>query len=403
MNTMTTLTTLAPGALLNNRFEVESLLNTGGFSLIYRALDRETNRYIVIKECAPEGVVCRDEAGQIVPLSAEGAELMQRLGYNSRYEAYVLSTLTAQGVGNITSYVADFEENGTHYIAMEEARGADLHQWAQYYRQQGVHFPAKSLEAILSAVLNILQRVHDCGFYHCDVKPANIVIDEEGNPMLIDFGAVRTAEHQHDGSVQVSPGFSPPEFYPSHRGQIGPWTDIYMLAALFYEIIAGRAPEPANERAVVDRTPRLSADPDLHKVYRDVFLISIDKALSLDHRARFASAELWQEAYTVMKAGPKVRRSTEADLYIPGASVSVKAMRRQRKGHLHKNNSHGPLASGNITAGAGSLKIDPAYEIVPASSGAPWGTILFLLLLLAGAAVAADKLGYITLPFELPF
>ncbi len=397
MNTPT-LTILPPGHLLHGRFEVESYLNKGGFSLIYRVLDRETNRYLVIKECAPEGAVYRDETGRIVPLSPEGAELMARLDYNARYEAWVLSTLTSQGVMNITSYVADFEENGTHYIAMEEARGSDLHQWAEYYRQQGEPFPPKALEEILTAILNILQRVHDCGFFHCDIKPANIVIDNEGNLVLIDFGAVRTAEQQHDGSVQVSPGFSPPEFYPSHRGQIGPWTDIYMLAALFYEMISGRPPEPANERAVVDRTPHLTSDASLREIYRESLLVSIDKALSLDYRARFASADLWQEAYTTLKSGPRLRRSTAADLYATGSRSNMQALRRSRHSHVHRNNSHGPLASAHLSAGAGSIKVDSMHGVVKTSSGMPWGMIAAVLLLLAIAAVVADKLGYITLP-----
>ncbi len=406
-NTMNTpvLTSLAVGSVLNGRFEVESLLNMGGFSLIYRVLDREANRYVVMKECAPEGLVYRDEAGCIQPLSQEGAALMDRLGYNSRYEAYVLSTLTTAGVSNITSYVADFAENGTHYIVMDEAYGRDLHQWAEVYRQQGVPFPAEALEGILSAVLHILHQVHACGFFHCDVKPANIVIADDGTLTLIDFGAVRTAEQQHDDNVQVSPGFSPPEFYPSHRAQIGPWTDIYMLAALFYEIIAGHAPDPANERAVVDRTPRLAMNPKLHKIYRDVFLISIDKALNLDHRDRFASAELWKEAYTILKAGPKLKRGKTSYLQgIPGAAgaVSMQSLQRARNAHVFSNNSHGPLASGAITAGAGSIKIDPAYGVKVQSSGTPWGMIVFILVLAALGAVVADQLGYIELPFELP-
>ncbi len=394
-----TLTALAPGAFLHDRFEVESLLNTGGFSLIYRVKDHASNRCVVLKECAPEGVVYRDEAGQIVPLSEEGAELMERLGYNSHYEAYVLSSLTSQGVDGITSYVADFEANGTHYIAMEEACGSVLHQWAEYYRQQRVPFPAESLETILTQVLHILGQVHACGFFHCDVKPANIVIDDEGNLTLIDFGAARSAEQQHDDSVQVSPGFSPPEFYPGHRAQIGAWTDIYMLAALFYEIISGRAPEPANERAVVDRTPRLAVDAALREHYRDVFLSSIDKALSLDYRQRFASAELWQEAYALMKAGPTIRRSTTADLYVTGSQLNMRALHRSRHARLHKNNSHGPLAAGSISAGVGNIKVKPAYGIVQPSSGLPWGMIVFSLLVLAALAVAADKMGYIELPF----
>ncbi len=398
------LTYLTPGTWLQGRFEVESLINMGGFSLIYRAVDRAANRYVVIKECAPEGLVYRDAAGQIVPASAEGAALMQRLAYNSRYEAYVLSTLTSQGVTNITGYVADFEANGTHYIAMEEARGSDLHQWAEYYRQQGVPFPAQALEEILTAVLNVLQKVHNCGFFHCDVKPANIVIDNEGNLMLIDFGAVRTEEQQHDENVQVSPGFSPPEFYPGQRGQIGPWTDLYMLAALFYEIISGHAPEPANQRVVVDRTPRLSSDLKLQEIYRESLLQSIDKALTLDYKHRFASADAWQEAYTIAKSGPKLLRGRTSYLHsAPGATLNGAKVGGRRSGHVRKRNTHGPLAGGAITAGAGSIKVKPTRQVVTVEEGTSWGMIFVAVLLILAAVVVANKMGYIPLPFEIPF
>ncbi len=401
------LTALAPGSLLNGRFEVESLLNTGGFSLIYRVLDRETNRYVVVKECAPMGYVYRDEAAQICPLTEGAGDLMQRLDYNTRMEAYVLSTLTASGVTNITSYVADFAENGTRYIAMEEARGQDLHYWAHKYRSKGVPFPADALEAILTAVLHVLGQVHACGFFHCDVKPANIVIDEQGNLTLIDFGAVRTAEQQHDDNVQVSPGFSPPEFYPGQRSHIGPWTDLYMLAALFYEIIAGHAPDPANERVVVDRTERLSAQPELHKIYRDVFLISIDRALNIDYKKRFASAAVWHEAYTTMKANLKVNRGQTGYLTaIPGAggAISAQAMRGRKRGHVKKKNDHGPLAGGSVTIGAGGIKVEPTYVVAQVRTETPWATYLVYLIVFAAiAAIAADKMGYIALPFELPF
>ncbi len=305
-----TFTALGTGAMLAGRFEIDTQLSMGGFSLVYRALDHETNRYIVIKECAPMGLVTRDEAGVITPNTPQAAALMARIGGNFRIEADTLSKLTRAGVENISSYVADFEENGTHYIAMDEAVGMDLHGWAMRFREAGVPFPADALEEILTGLLDILGSVHAQGIYHCDVKPANIVIDGEGNITLIDFGAVRSTGQQHDENVQVSPGFSPPEFYPGHRELIGPWTDIYMLAALFYEIISGRAPEPANERAVRDRTPRLANDPKLHKIYPTPLLISIDKALSLDPADRFATAKLWEDAYMSMQSGPQLLRAT---------------------------------------------------------------------------------------------
>lgn len=52
------------------------------------------------------------------------------------------------------------------------------------------------------------------GVYHCDIKPSNIFIQPDGTPKLIDFGAVRTKTLQHQGLVQITPGYTPPEFYP---------------------------------------------------------------------------------------------------------------------------------------------------------------------------------------------
>ncbi len=408
---MSAMTPLAPGTLLEGRFEIESLLNTGGFALIYRAVDLEKDEYVVVKECAPQGLAYRDESGMVLPLTQAAAAMREHILTNFRTEAQVLAKLTAAGIENITDYVADFEANGTHYIVMGEAVGYDLHRWAESYRQQGKPFPAQALENILTDMLEVLTKVHACGFFHCDIKPANIVIDEEGELTLIDFGAVRTAEQQHDDTVQVSPGFSPPEFYPSHRAQIGPWTDMYMLAALFYDIIAGRAPEPANERAVVDRTPRLSANPALHKIYRDSFLISIDKALAVDYQQRFASAKQWEAAYLAMKSGRQLIR----------ANAHPGRQRAHRKaGRLRANNSRGPLAMGVRPPGAAAKQSPlaaavvrptaarPAAGVRPAAplaggvrpiapvpqvsaGGPPWGLILLFFALVAVAVMMLLK------------
>ncbi len=384
-----TFTALGTGAILAGRFEVESQLSMGGFSLVYRALDHETNRYVVIKECAPMGLVNREVSGRIVPSNAQAAALMERVAGNFMIEAQVLSKLTKAGVENISSYVADFEENGTHYIAMGEALGMDLHGWATRFRDAGIPFPADALEEILTGLLDILGSVHAQGIYHCDVKPANIVIDGEGNITLIDFGAVRSTGQQHDENVQVSPGFSPPEFYPGHRELIGPWTDIYMLAALFYEIISGRAPEPANERAVRDRTPRLANDPKLHKIYPTPFLISIDKALSLDPADRFASAKLWEDAYMSMQSGPQLLRASAAPKRKKHAfakgQISLQAIQSHQRGKGGKPapavKSSGPLLSTAQIAGkpgAGRAAAKPAARPAaakpaanPVAKGAP--------------------------------
>lgn len=300
------------GTILNERFTLTDIINTGGFSIIYRAVDGLTGEEVAVKECAPEGMVQRLEDGSIEPLDERTAEQFETAITGMEQEIAALRTLTHNNVTGIPQYLDAFRDNGTCYLAMTEVRGADLHCWAESYRMAGQPFPSSLLEAILTGVLDILDRVHASGFFHCDVKPANIIIDENGGIYLIDFGAVRTRVNQHH-AVQVSPGFTPLELYPGYRASIGPWSDIYMLATLFYNIITGRMPEPANERAQTDRTPRLSNNLKLKELYSAALLNSIDKAMSVNEADRFPTAQIWSKAYAHRQSGPQLLSSTAPD------------------------------------------------------------------------------------------
>src|SRR5690606_7890535 len=103
----------------------------------------------------------------------------------------------------------------------------------------------------LIPVLNGLEKVHDAGFVHCDVTPANILLRKGGSPVLLDFGAARQSLGEKTQTLpsMLSPGYAAIEQYYGKSDQLGPWTDIYGLGATLYRSIAGIAPPDALERS----------------------------------------------------------------------------------------------------------------------------------------------------------
>ncbi len=309
MSELPTLTSLPVGTVLNERFHLQEAFAAGGFSLVYRAIDLTTAAVVIVKECAPSDLLYRDAALNLQLFDAEKANLYQYIINNTVEEANLLHTLTQQGVSGITSYVDSFYTHNSFYIVMGEAVGHDLHAWMQTFKAKGVPFPAEFLQKTLTSVLDILSQIHAAGYFHCDIKPANILINEEGKVTIIDFGAARSLQKQHDDTVAISPGFSPPEFYPGNRSKIGPWTDIYMLAAMVYSIITGKVPQPADERIVRDLHQKLVNMTELQGRYPDTLLASVSIALVVDAKERFQTADAWRDFYSRHGAKPKIKRA----------------------------------------------------------------------------------------------
>ena len=98
----------------------------------------------------------------------------------------------------------------------------------------------------MSKVARAIQFAHDRGVLHRDLKPSNILIGEDGEPRVTDFGLAKRIDHDSQltigGAVVGTPNYMPPEQARGEHDQVGPRSDVYSLGAVLYECLTGRPP-----------------------------------------------------------------------------------------------------------------------------------------------------------------
>ncbi len=239
---------IAPGSILHNRYVVGKVLGYGGFGITYIGYDAVLKRKVAIKEYLPGDFCTRAPGQQTVSIYTDEKELQ----YNKGLESFVNEAKRLakfSGVKGIVSIIDTFEINNTAYIVMEYLSGKNL---KDIQNEKG-NFTFEEARDILTNVLYALEEVHKEGIIHRDINPKNIIVTDEGEVKLIDFGAARYASTSHSKSLSVifTPGYAPEEQYRS-RGEQGPWTDVYGCAATMYKMITGITPEEALERMNMD-------------------------------------------------------------------------------------------------------------------------------------------------------
>ena len=237
------------GTVLAGRYLVGRALGQGGFGVTYLGMDLSLGIRVAVKEFFPAGFVVRESGGCTVrPLTGDSGDggknsasaMLAKGRAQFLSEARVLAQFDGEpGVVGVKDF---FEENGTSYFVMEFLDGQSL---KQVLNARGKR-PAEEAITLLQPVMRALGRVHEAGLLHRDVSPDNIMLRGDGTPVLIDFGAARTmsARKTHSLSVVVKPGYAAPEQY-LRRGEQGPWTDVYALAATLYKLTTGKTPPPS--------------------------------------------------------------------------------------------------------------------------------------------------------------
>ena len=222
------------------RFVIERALSSGGFANTYIALDRQFEDRCVVKELAIDEFMSRSGIA-IVPAAGREADVAIWVQKTLR-EAQILNKIRSEGVVPVRSV---WRENGTVYFAMDLIDGTELP--AQPTPNTGWDV----WEPVVVRLLYALGTIHDAGLVHGDLKPQNILLRHDGQPVLIDFGTARQTDETQKTrltSLAMTPGYCPPELAVLDQArQVGPWSDLYSWSLTIMGLMVehgglGRAP-----------------------------------------------------------------------------------------------------------------------------------------------------------------
>lgn len=233
---------LKVGTILHGTYRIDSYLSSGGFGNTYVATNIEFEERVAIKEFFMKGVTQRDDNQTTVSVSNtenHNSFLEQREKFKK--EARRIRQLNNPHIVRVHDL---FEENGTAYYVMDYVDGENL---SDRLKRTGKPMTEDEVNQILPQILDALKSIHDAGIWHLDLKPANIMVDKNGQVKLIDFGASKQLNAQKGGAtastaISYTNGYAPREQMEQNYDKFGPWTDIYALGATLYNLLTNKRP-----------------------------------------------------------------------------------------------------------------------------------------------------------------
>ena len=323
------------GTLLQGgRYEILRYISSGGFGCTYEARDNKFKskvKSVAIKEFFVKDFCNRDpESNSVLVATQSKAELIERLQQKFIEEAEALYDLAHP---NIVSVTDKFEENNTAYYVMEYIDGRSL---GKLIDEKGPLGEAEAIDYI-KQIASALGFVHSHNRLHLDVKPQNIMIDQSGKAVLIDFGVSKQYDEVNGENTSTllgcTPGYAPIEQSGNGVSEFYPSTDIYALGATLYKALTGETPLPAHQRASSKRLKELQFPEGISPATREAVECSMQLYVdnrpqsvaeflellkgSKGHRAPKASKDLSEE--TVMPSGAQNPKAIEAENEEPRA------------------------------------------------------------------------------------
>lgn len=277
--------------LLHEKYQIKKVLGQGGFEITYLAYDQTLQQNVAIKEYFPVKIVRRlgntlrkgqgeyelSATAMVYPQNGQEEKYLNGM-QNFLEEAQVLfGKFDVEGLAAVKDY---FEENGTAYIVMEYLSGPTLQ---EYEKEHKGKISEKQAEILLEPVINALAYIHSIGIVHCDISPDNLIFNKEGQLKLIDFGAAKNKKKEKEEQY-CKGGYTAPEQY-LEKEFVGPWSDVYSLCAVWYEMLTGIKVPPAVERLQKDRLKNMTMASEVSEQTNNI----LKKGLSLEIQKRYFS------------------------------------------------------------------------------------------------------------------
>jgi eukaryotic-like serine/threonine-protein kinase len=260
---------LAPETVIDQRYQIVARIGSGGMADVYCAQDLQLGRKVALK--------------LLYRRFAEDEEFVERF----RREASAAAGLQH---ANVVGVYDRGEWDGTYYIAMEYLEGRSL---KQLIVDTGPLAPLAAVD-IAEQILKAARFAHRRGVIHRDIKPHNVIIDEEGRAKVTDFGIARAgaSDMTETGSIMGTAQYLSPEQAQGHA--VSARSDLYAIGIVLYEMLAGRVPFDG-ESAVTIALKQVTEAPVPPSAYNAAVTPELDavvlRALEKDPEHRFADAD----------------------------------------------------------------------------------------------------------------
>ncbi|MGA9573428.1 MAG: bifunctional serine/threonine-protein kinase/formylglycine-generating enzyme family protein [Lysobacterales bacterium] len=245
---------LQPGSHIGD-LQINAILGVGATGITYMVTDPAIGTRFALKEYLPAKLVTRGEDGKVIPNDPAASPAFAQGLKLFLHEARIVAALDHPNIVKVLRY---FEANGTAYFLMPYYKGQALHQLIESHGA----FNREEAKSLMLPLMDALEYMHKAGVVHQDIKPGNIYMMEQGDPVLLDFGvAAASGKTPRLGSE----GYAAPE-QSDADDPIGPWTDIYGLSATLYRCVTGKIPTPAvirQEALSIGETDPLTAFSEL--------------------------------------------------------------------------------------------------------------------------------------------
>ncbi len=282
------------GRIIGHRYEILQMLGEGGMGTVYKARDREVDRLVALKVIRPE--------------LAQNADALHRF----KQELILARQVTHRNVIRIFDLG---EADGVKFITMEFIDGRDL---KSLIREKGKFTPKEATDVVLQ-VCKALEVSHAEGVIHRDLKPQNIMVDEQGKVSVMDFGIARSMEigggMTQTGALVGTPEYMSPE---QAKGQhLDARSDLFSLGIIFYELLTGNSPFKADtamatlwKRTHEAARPPIELEPGIPRAVSDMVVkcLETDRERRYQNVAEFAKdLEAWQTGASISAATPMQR------------------------------------------------------------------------------------------------
>lgn len=269
---------LEPGTIID-QYIIERRLAHGGFSSVYLARQLSDQIQVAIKEYLPRALAHRTWNNTVVA-NNEASDLLFKRGRALFFkEAKALVDLKHPNIIEVNNF---FQANATVYMVMSYDYGLGLD---KLIKSNAFEINEPFILSVFKQLITGVAAIHAHQLVHLDIKPANILIRPDNNPLLLDFGAVQHFPCPSRGQQArvCTQGYSPIEQYDDMR-HIGPWTDIYAIGASMRSCLEGKVPPAAIERLKQDTLK--SAVKTYKNQYSEQLLRAIDLAMQVHPQNR---------------------------------------------------------------------------------------------------------------------